>query len=119
MTGKHDPNYVGKIAETMNQLLNISVQKNVYDFTTQITNDFLCLTILGIKSEVMKNYKAGFGKVIKNLKKIFNMPEVRDAIENYNMPKLGMAEKIYIKLMKYKLYRCCFLITFVFFKLRG
>lgn len=119
MTGKHDENYVGKIAETMNQLLNISVQKNVYNFSTQIVNDFLSLTILGIKSEIMKNYKAGFGKVIKNLKKIFNMPEVKEAITNYDMPKLSVAEKIYIRLMKYKLYRCCFFLTFVFFKLRG
>jgi hypothetical protein len=111
-------NYVGKIAETMNQLLNISVQKNVYDFSTQITNDFLCLAILGIKSEIMKNYKAGFGTVIRNLKRIFKMPEVREAIASFDMPKLGLAEKIYIKLIKYKLYRCCFLITFVFFKLK-
>jgi glycosyltransferase involved in cell wall biosynthesis len=118
MTGKHDVNYVGKIAETMNQLLNISVQKNVYDFSTQITNDFLCLAILGIKSEIMKNYKAGFGTVIRNLKRIFKMPEVREAIASFDMPKLGLAEKIYIKLIKYKLYRCCFLITFVFFKLK-
>jgi glycosyltransferase involved in cell wall biosynthesis len=119
MTGKHDENYVGKIAETMNQLLNISVQKNVYDFSTQITNDFLCLTILGIKNEVMKNYRAGFWTVIRNLKRIFNMPEVREAIEAYEMPKLSMAEKIYINLIRYRLYRSCFLITFVFFKFRG
>lgn len=119
MTGKHDPNYVGKIAETMNQLLNISVQKNVYDFSTQITNDFLSLVILGIKSEIMKNYKAGILNVIKNLKRIFNMPEVREAIVSYDMPKLSLAEKIYIKLIKYRLYRCCFLITFTFFKLKG
>jgi glycosyltransferase involved in cell wall biosynthesis len=119
MTGKHDVNYVGKIGETMNQLLNISVQKNVYDFSTQITNDFLSLTILGIKSEIMKNYKAGFFTVIRNLKKIFNMPEVREALSTYDMPKLGLAEKIYIQLIRYRLYRCCFLITFVFFKLRG
>lgn len=119
MTGKHDPGYVGKITKTLNQLLNISVQKNVYDFTTQIINDFLCLTVLGIKSEIMKNYKAGFGVVIKNLKKIFNLPEVREAIQSYDMPKLSKAERIYIMLMKYRLYRCCFVITFVFFKLRG
>lgn len=119
MTGKHDPDYVGKIAETMNQLLNISIQKNVYDFSTQITNDFLCLTILGIKGEIMKNYKSGFRQVIRNLKKIFQKPEVRLAIESYDMPKLSMSEKIYINLIRYKLYRCCFLITFVFFKLRG
>lgn len=119
MTGKHDENYVGKIAETMNQLLNISVQKNVFDFSTQIINDFLCLTILGIKNEIMRNYKAGFSKVIKNLKKIFNMPEVREAIETYDMPKLSMAEKIYIQLIKYRLYRICFLITFLFFKIKG
>lgn len=118
MTGKHDANYVGKIAETMNQLLNISVQKNVYDFSTQIINDFLCLTILGIKNEIMKNYKAGVHTVIKNLKKIFQMPEVREALETYDMPKLSKAEKLYIKMIKYKLYRCCFLLTFVFFKLR-
>lgn len=119
MTGKHDPNYVGKIAETMNQLLNISVQKNVYDFSTQITNDFLCLTILGIKSEIMKNYKSGYGTVIKNLKRIFGMPEVREAIKNYDMPKLSLAEKVYIKLIQYRLYRICFFITFVFFRIRG
>lgn len=117
MTGKHDVNYVGKIAETMNQLLNISVQKNVYDFSTQIVNDFLCLTVLGIKNEIMKNYKAGYRQVIKNLKKIFRMPEVREAIAIYHMPKLSLAEKIYIELIKYRLYRCCFFITFIFFKL--
>ncbi|WP_099469144.1 glycosyltransferase family 2 protein [Konateibacter massiliensis] len=119
MTGRHDEHYVVKIAETMNQLLNISIQKNVYDFFTQITNDFLCLTILGIKSEIMKNYKSGFRTVIKNLKKIFNMPEVREAIRTYDMPRLSLAEKIYIKLIKFKLYRCCFFITFVFFKIKG
>lgn len=119
MTGKHDENYVGKIAETMNQLLNISVQKNVYDFSTQITNDFLCLTILGIKSEIMKNYKSGYPTVIKNLKKIFGMPEVQEAIQNYDMPKLSFAEKVYIKLIKHRLYHACFLITFAFFRIRG
>lgn len=119
MTGKHDENYVGKIAETMNQLLNISVQKNVYDFSTQITNDFLCLTILGIKGEIMKNYKSGYRIVIKNLKKIFNMPEVREAIHHYDMPKLSLAEKVYIKLIQYRMYHVCFLITFVFFRLKG
>ncbi len=119
MTGKHDENYVGKIAETMNQLLNISVQKNVFDFSTQITNDFLCLTILGIKGEIMKNYKSGYRAVIQNLKRIFGMPEVREALQNYNMPKLSLAEKVYIKLIQYKLYRTCFFITFVFFRLRG
>lgn len=118
MTGKHDENYVGKIAETMNQLLNISVQKNIYDFSTQIINDFLCLTILGIKNEIMRNYKSGFRAVIKNLKRIFNMPEVREAIAIYDMPGLSLAERIYIKLIRYRLYRCCFFITFIFFNLR-
>lgn len=118
MTGKHDENYVIKIAETANQLLNISIQKNVFDFSTQIINDFLCLTILGIKNEIMKNSKNGFKRVIKNLKRIFKMPEVREAIATYDMPRLSVAEKIYIRLIQYKLYRTCFLITFVFFKLK-
>lgn len=115
MTGRHDPNYIGKIAETMNQLLNINVQKQVYDFTTQIINDFLCLAILGIKSEILKNSKAGVRAVIKNLKKIFNMPELREALDSYNMPSLGIAERIYIKLIRYKMYRTCYFITYIFF----
>lgn len=119
MTGRHDPNYIGKIAETMNQLLNINVQKQVYDFTTQIINDFLCLAILGIKSEILKNSKAGVRSVIKNLKKIFNMPELREALDSYNMPSLGIAERIYIKLIRYKMYRTCYLVTYVFFTVMG
>lgn len=117
MTGKHDPNYVGKIAETMNQLLNIEVQKSVYNFEIQIINDFLCLTVLGIKNEIMKN--KSYSDCIKNLKRIYGMPEVKDAIEKYNMPLLNKSEKIYIKLIQKKMYRITYIITKVFFGMQN
>ncbi len=117
MTGKHDPNYVGKIAETMNQLLNISVQKSVYNFETQIINDFLCLSVLGIKSEIMKN--KGFFNIRRNLKRIFNMPEIRENLKKYNMPNLNISEKVYILLIKMKMYTITYLITKIFFGLKN
>lgn len=110
LTGKHDSNYIRKLITLREQLLYINEEKQSgYDYRQQILNDFLFLTLMCIKDEVYKNREESHGKVIKNVAKICESPQVQEALREYHMPKLMLSGKIFVFMMKHKLYALMFL----------
>lgn len=105
LTGKHDRNYMDKLITLREQLLYINEKKNSgYDYRQQIMSDFLFLTLMCIKEEVYKNREESFGKVTKNVAEICQSPQVQEALAAYHMPKMMLSGKIFVFMMKHKLY---------------
>lgn len=109
LTGKHDRNYLNKLIVLRNQLMKINEAKSVYDYSEQITNDFLFLVLMCIKEEIHKNKEDKPGQVIQRVREICENEYVKEALEEYHMPKLMLSGKIFIFLMKHKLYGLCYL----------
>lgn len=116
MTGRYDDTYMDKIKLMKQQLLHINDMKRKYDFSTQIWNDFLCLTVLHIKGGVIAHKNQGYRKVRKNIKRVCNDTEVRVALERYQMPKLTFAEKIFLFFIKHHMYACIYMVIVIYFK---
>ena len=83
MTGKHDPNYMKKITLTKKQISWIAKVKNVYDFSTQIENDFLILSIMAIRSEIVKNKNVLAAEVIRGIKEICQNSEFVKTLKHF------------------------------------
>ncbi len=115
MTGQYDPLYMDKIKLMKQELCRISDTRNVYNFKPQILNDFLCLTILHIKGGIVAHRKDRYCIARKDIKKICNDPEVRDALKNYSMPNLSLAERLFIFFMKHHLYWFMYLTIILYF----
>lgn len=64
-----------KIALTKYRIRWIAKVKDVYDFSTQIENDFLILSIMAIRSVIVKNKKAPASFVIARIREICQHPE--------------------------------------------
>ena len=56
ITGKYDSGYMDKVRLLNSRLLEISREKNVYDFGPQLRNDFLSMAVLAVKNEIYRNY---------------------------------------------------------------
>lgn len=111
LTGKHDPLYLERLLILRKQLLLINEAKACYDFTGQIRNDFLFLVMMCIKEEIYKNKTDSVKDVIRNIKKICERNEVKEALTYYHMPKLMLSGKIFVFLMKHRLYALCYLVV--------
>lgn len=116
ITGKYDDSYMDKVHLLSERLLEISRDKNVYDFEPQIRNDFLSMSVLAVKNEIYRNYKAGRKAVTANVRAICEDPKVREAIEHHTMDKLSPSIRLYIWLMKKGHYTLCYWLVLVFFK---
>ena len=116
ITGKYDESYMDKVRLLTERLLFISRDKAVYDFESQIRNDFLSMTVLAVKNEIYRNYKAGRKAVTANVKKICEAPDVREAISLHTMDKLSASIRLYIWLMKKGHYSLCYWLVLIFFK---
>ena len=96
--------------------LEISREKNVYDFGPQLRNDFLSMAVLAVKNEIYRNYKAGRRTVTAHVRAICEDPQVQEAIEHHTMDKLSTSIQLYIWLMKHGHYTLCYWLVLIFFK---
>lgn len=115
MTGQYDGSYMDKIKLMKQALSRISDMKKVYDFKPQVLNDFLCLTILHIKGGIVAHKKNGYHAARPDIKKVCTDSDVREALENYSMPNLGPAERLFIFFMKHHLYWFMYLTITLYF----
>ncbi len=118
MTGKHDGAYLEKIRQMVCQLNRISDAKGVYDFRPQIRNDFLSLSVLAVKNEIFRNYRAGRKTVVKHIRAICEDEMVKDALAHHTMDKLSQSIRLYLYLMRRRHYGACYWLVLVFFKLQ-
>lgn len=116
MTMRYDEKYMDKIKIMKENLLRISKTKNSFDFETQIWNDFLCLTVLHVKGGIYKKKSAPYKEHRADMKKVCTDPDVVKALSVYNMPKLTLAEKLFIFFMKHHLYFPIFCAVRIYFK---
>lgn len=116
ITGKYDSGYMEKVKLLVKRLRIISREKNVYDFSGQICNDFLSMTVLAVKNEIYRNYKAGRKAVTANVKSICEDSQVREALENHTMNRLSRSVRLYLWLMGKGCYSLCYWLVLVFFK---
>lgn len=117
ITGKYDERYMDKVRLLAERLLAISRDKGVYDFEPQIRNDFLSMTVLTVKNEIYRNYKAGRRTVTRNIRAICEDPKVREALERHTMDKLSSSIRLYLWLMKKGRYTTCYWLVLIFFKI--
>ena len=115
MTGKYDPKYLDKIKIMANRMKEISAEKDEFDFSPQITNDFLGLAVIGLKNGVIRNTE-GKESAMAIIKRYCEDEMVREALETHTMDKLPITIKVFLQLMKMKQYGICYLICKVFFK---
>lgn len=116
MTGKHDPDYMKKIILTKKHVQWIVRVKDVFDFSTQIENDFLILTIMAIRSEIVKNKKAPAREVIRGIRDICQNPEFQKTLKKYDMPVMPLSVRIYLVLIRLHLYPVCYVLGRMFLK---
>ena len=114
MTGKFDPNYLEKIKVMEARLKEITDLKNVFDFKPQITNDFLGLAVIGLKNGVVRN-KEGRKSAVGIIKKYCDDRTVREALATHTMNQLPITIRMFLLLMKAKMYDICYLICKMFF----
>lgn len=116
MTGRHDPNYMDKIITTKKQISWIAKVKDVYDFSTQIENDFLILGIMAIRSEIVKSKQEPAAKVIAGIKKICENTEFKSAMQKNKMQKMPLSVRGYLVLIRLHLYSLCYITGKLFLK---
>lgn len=115
MTGKHDPNYLGKIKFLRERMEVISDEKGIYDFRPQIRNDFLSLAIMAVKNEIWRNHTDSFSQILKTVREMCRDASVQEALQNHTMDRIGLSVKIYIFMMKHGLAFPCYMVTKLFF----
>lgn len=115
MTGKYDPKYLDKIKIMANRMKEISAEKAVFDFASQITNDFLGLAVIGLKNGVIRNTE-GKKSAMEIIKRYCTDEMVVEALRNHTMDKLPITIKVFLMLMKAKQYQICYQICKLFFK---
>ena len=115
MTGKFDPNYLDKIKVMDKRMKEISVEKGIFDFAPQFTNDFLGLAVIGLKNGVIRNTE-GKESALAIIKKYCEDEMVVEALGTHTMDKLPITIKVFLMLMKRKQYQICYWICKLFFK---
>ena len=74
------------------------------------------MTVLTVKNEIYRNYKAGRKRVTANVKRICEDTQVREALERHTMDRLSLSIRLYLRLMKKGHYSLCYWLVLVFFK---
>jgi len=116
MTMVYDKDYMKKIGIMHDNLLRISKEKARFDFSTQLINDYLCLTVLHVKGGIYKKKNAPYKEHRSDMKEVLSDPRVIKALKEYDMPYLTWMEKLFIFLMKHKLYMLIYLSIKIYFK---
>ena len=120
MGRKLHPNRVTKLVRTSLVKKNLPLCSDEVsigeDFSTQIWNDFLCLTVLHIKGGIYKKKKAPYKEHKSDMKSICHDPDVLHALKVYNMPQLTIAEKLFLFFMKHHMYLAIFLAVRIYFR---
>ena len=96
------------------RLKEISDIKGVFDFKPQITNDFLGLAVIGLKNSVVRN-NAGRKSAIGIIKKYCDDAAVKEALASHTMNHLQITIRMFLLLMKGRIYAVCYLICKLFF----
>lgn len=117
ITGQYDKGYMEKVKLLSERLHSISREKNVYDFSDQLRNDFLSMAVLAVKNEIYRNYKAGKKAVTTNVRSICEDFRVQEALRNHTMDRLSFSIRLYLWLMEKGHYNLCYWLVLVFFKL--
>ncbi len=116
MTMVYDENYLEKIKLLKSNLLRITGEKAGFDFSTQLENDFLCLTVLHIKGGIYKKKNVPYAEHKNDMKKACTDPDVKAALSKYDMPRLTSAERLFIFFMKHRLYLPIYLAVRIYFR---
>lgn len=116
MTGGYDRQYLEKIKLMKKQMEVICREKDIYDFMPQIQNDFLCLCVLHIKGEIVRNKRAGYLENRRNMERICSDAVVREALEQVSMPKLTAAERLFLFWMKRHWYAALYAAVRIYFR---
>lgn len=85
-------------------LCRISDAKQGCDLTMQIRNDFVCLLVLHVKSIVYKQKNVPYKMLREEMREVLLQPDVKEALRLYQMPKLTLAEKLFLFFMKHHMY---------------
>lgn len=109
LTGKHDREYLKKLLTLRRQLMHINQEKGTYDYSEQITNDFLFLVLMCIKEEIHKNKEDKPREVVRRVGGICETKEVSQALRSFRMPKLMFTGRVFVFLMKHKMYGLMYL----------
>ena len=116
MTMKYDEKYMKKIKIMKENLCRISDEKAAYDLKQQILNDFLCLTVLHVKGGIYKKKNAPYKEHKADMKKVCTDPVVVEAMKNYCMPGLSVAEKLFLFFMKHHMYFAIYMAVRIYFR---
>lgn len=116
MTMKYDEKYMEKIKIMKENLCRISDEKAAYDLKQQILNDFLCLTVLHVKGGIYKKKNAPYKEHKADMKKVCTDPVVVEAMKNYCMPGLSVAEKLFLFFMKHHMYFAIYMAVRIYFR---
>ncbi|HKM05074.1 MAG TPA: glycosyltransferase family 2 protein [Lachnospiraceae bacterium] len=115
MTGAYDFSYMEKISLLKEQLIKITKKLSSYDFSNQIINDYLCLTVLNVKGEIYKNKKVSYKEHRKNLQDICTNKEVMEALQGHTLSKLTLPEELFIFFMKKQWYAAIIIAVKIYF----
>lgn len=115
MTMRHDKAYPDKIRIMRENLCRISDEKRVYDLKPQICNDYVSLLVLHTKSIVFKQRKTAYRKLREEMKEVLSREDVKEALATYDMPRLSVAEKVFLFLMKHRMYFMIWMIVRLYF----
>lgn len=116
MTMRHDRDYPEKIRIMRRNLCRISDEKKVYDLKPQIWNDYVSLLVLHTKGIVYKQKSLPYRELKKEMKQVLEQPDVREALSLYHMPKLTLAEKMFLFFMKHHMYYAIWLAVRAYFR---
>lgn len=116
MTMRYDENYMSKIKIMKENLLRISKTKHSFDFSDQIWDDFLCLTILHVKGGIYKKKQAPYREHRADMKGVCTDPDVVYALHHCHMKHLGIAEKLFMFFMKHHMYFLIYCAVRVYFR---
>ena len=116
MTGIFHPEYLDQIKIMKRHLLRISDYYGKYNFEEQITNDFLCLTVLHLKEAVVRNRHCGYRNDRKFMKEFCTDQEVVRALQRHTMHRLTMAERLYLFFMKKRFYLMAYIAVNLYFR---
>lgn len=116
MTGQYDKGYMDKIKLMKERLIAISDRKAIYDFSQQIKNDFLCLTILHIKGGIVSHRKSGYRICREEMRRVCMDKDVVLALIECRMQKLTTAEKLFVLFMKHHWYRAIYSSVCLYFR---
>lgn len=97
--GSYNPNFFNQSLLLRNVLSNISLNKRVYDFSLQLTNDFLSLAYYGIERNIASN-KPSKKEMIEYINNTVSSVDFKEALKAETLSKSNKKCLIYKVLIK-------------------